>query len=149
FAMTATGSDANNDTLTYSWEQRDVGAAQPATGTGSADNGASPLFRVFAPITTPTRLFPNIDRMVSGVAWIGEQFPTVARTLHLRVTARDNRAGGGGVNTSDVNLTITAAAGPFRVNSPNTNVSWTGTQTITWDVANTNVAPVSCANVKI
>ncbi len=69
--------------------------------------------------------------------------------MHLRVTARDNRAGGGGVNTDDVNLTVSTAAGPFRVTSPNTNVAWFGTQTVTWDVAGTNLTPVNCANVKI
>ena len=69
--------------------------------------------------------------------------------MHLRVTARDNRAGGGGVNTDDVNLTVSTAAGPFRVTSPNTNVAWFGTQTVTWDAAGTNLVPVSCANVKI
>src|SRR5207237_4384107 len=106
------------------------------------DNGCSPIFRVFAPVTTPTRLFPKADVLVSGVQWIGAQYPAVARTLHLWVTARDNRAGGGGVNTSDVNVTVSAAAGPFRVTSPNTDVAWYGTQTVTWDVAGTNMAPV-------
>ena len=42
-------------------------------------------------------------------------------------------------------------SGPFAVTSPNTNVNWAGSssQTITWNVTNTNVAPVNCANVNI
>ena len=41
--------------------------------------------------------------------------------------------------------------GPFLVTSPNTAVLYTGgsTQTVTWNLANTNVAPVNTANVKI
>jgi hypothetical protein len=48
-------------------------------------------------------------------------------------------------------VTVSAASGPFAVSSPNTAVSYVGgtTQTITWAVASTTAAPVSCANVKI
>jgi hypothetical protein len=48
-------------------------------------------------------------------------------------------------------VTVTNTAGPFKVTSPNTNVSWAGgsSQTITWDVTNTTLPPVSTANVKI
>jgi hypothetical protein len=148
-AMSATSSDANSDSLTFSWEERDLGGAQPAIGTGSDDNGASPLFRVFAPVTSMTRNFPRSDVLVSGITMIGEKYPTAARTMHLRVTSRDNRAGGGGVNTDDVNLTVSTAAGPFRVTFPNTSMPLFGAQTVTWDVAGTNLTPVSCANVKI
>ncbi len=149
FQMTATASDVDNDSITLSWEERDVGPAQPAIGAGSADNGTSPLFRVFLPTTSLSRSFPRLTNVLSNSTTIGEQMPALNRTLRLRVTARDNRAGGGGVNSDDVNLTVSAGAGPFQVTSPNTSVSWSETQTVTWSVANTNASPVSCANVKI
>ena len=79
FSMTATSSDPNADSLTFSWEERDLGAAQPAIGTGSDDNGSSPLFRVFAPVTSMTRNFPKSDALVSGITMIGERVPTVRR----------------------------------------------------------------------
>ncbi len=150
-AFTAVGSatDPNADSLTYSWEQRDLGAAQPAIGAGSADNGTSPLFRVLPPSSSPNRTFPRIEDVLDGSLTIGEQYPILARTLDLRLTVRDNRAGFGGVNTDDAVYTVTTAAGPFAVTFPNTGVTISGTQTITWNVANTNLAPVSCANVKI
>ena len=48
-------------------------------------------------------------------------------------------------------VTVSNTSGPFQVTSPNTNVTWPGgsTQTVTWNVASTTAAPVSCANVKI
>jgi hypothetical protein len=51
----------------------------------------------------------------------------------------------------DIAVTVTNTSGPFQITSPNTSVIWAGgsAQTITWDVANTTAAPVSCANVKI
>jgi hypothetical protein len=48
-------------------------------------------------------------------------------------------------------VTITDTSGPFVVTQPNSTVIWSGnsTQTVTWNVANTTAAPVSCANVEI
>ena len=48
-------------------------------------------------------------------------------------------------------LTVVATAGPFRVTSPNTAVTaGAGTPlNVTWNVANTNVAPISTSAVSI
>ncbi|MFO0830577.1 MAG: M12 family metallo-peptidase [Phycisphaerales bacterium] len=151
FTATATASDPNGDALTFSWEQRNLGAAQPETGTGSEDNGASPLFRVFSPTADPSRTFPRTEDVLDGVLQIGEQYPAVSRTLTLRVLARDNRAGGGAVATADVNYTVVGTAGPFRISTLNTagSVVNPGALTLTWDVANTNAAPINAANIRI
>ncbi len=146
FALTATGSDPNGDALTYCWEERDLG---PATLPSAPDNGSSPIIRSFSPSTSPTRLIPRLLTLQTGAAALGEQLPNTTRVLRFRVTARDNRAGGGGVNTDDMQVNVTATAGPFAVTSPNTNVLWSGAQTVTWNVANTNLAPVNTANVNI
>jgi hypothetical protein len=68
--------------------------------------------------------------------------------LHMRFTARDGR---GGSNFADTTLLLANTAGPFLVTSPNTAVSLPGesTQTVTWNVAGTDLAPVNTANVKI
>ncbi|MEI7658321.1 MAG: reprolysin-like metallopeptidase [Phycisphaerae bacterium] len=143
---TISASDANGDALTYSWEQRDLGAAQSATAT---DNGTSPIFRCWNATTSNARTFPRYADVLDGGLVIGEQYPSVARTLDARVTVRDNRSGGGGVIEDDVIVNINGTAGPFTITSPNTNVTWSGTQTVTWNVAGTNAAPVSTANVRI
>jgi len=71
--------------------------------------------------------------------------------MNFRMTVRDNRAAGGGVVYGTLAFNVTAAAGPFVVTSPNTNVGWAplSAQTVTWNVANTTAAPVSCPNVDI
>jgi hypothetical protein len=88
----------------------------------------------------------------------GEVLPAVARTMKFRLTVRDNRAGGGAVVSSGdgcqgATIFQVSAVGttPFVVSSPNGGESFPGgsNQTVTWDVAGTNAAPINVANVKI
>lgn len=148
FALTASATDPNGDAVTYSWEQRDIG---PAQALGSADNGQSPLFRAFAPVTAGTRYFPNLTNLLAGTPSKGEQLPTVNRTLNFRVMARDNKVNGGGVNLDDLQLTVVNTGAAFQVTSPNTATSWpSGSyQTITWNVAGTAAAPINTNTVNI
>jgi subtilisin-like proprotein convertase family protein len=72
--------------------------------------------------------------------------------MHFRVMVRDNHTGGGCNDNADLTVTSTTSAGPFIVNYPTaTGITWPGnsTQTVTWSVANTDVAPVACANVDV
>ncbi len=94
FELTATATDANNDVLTYSWEQLDLGAqGAPGIGGGTnammagvgvedvtcdnnnmptmtvavnaAMNTGAPTFRSYAPSASPTRSFPIIEKVVA------------------------------------------------------------------------------------
>lgn len=149
FTLNATGSDANGDALTYSWEEYDLGAS----GNWNAPVGDAPIFRPFSPVTTGARTFPKISDIVNNTTTIGEILPSYARTLKFRVTVRDNRVGGGGVmhpdDTVRVNVINTGAA--FAVTAPNTALIWTSGQpaTVTWNVGGSNAAPINCANVSI
>lgn len=165
FALTASATDPDNDTLTYCWEEFDKGAAVNATSTSGLDNGASPIFRSYAPTTNPTRLFPSLTYIlnnanvpplrgtVDGNYLVGEALPSAARAagLNFRCTVRDNRAGGGGSNYALVTLSVVTGAGPFAVTAPNTAVSYAAGASVPvmWNVANTTASPVNCANVKI
>ncbi|MBK9418408.1 MAG: hypothetical protein IPN62_14295 [Flavobacteriales bacterium] len=149
FVLSATGSDPNpGNALSYCWEQMNN---QVSTQPPVATSASGPSFRSFAPTTSPDRHFPTLSAVVSGNTPTWEVLSSVARTFNFRVTMRDNVVGGGCNDQDDMTVTVAGSAGPFLVSQPNTNVSWpaNSTQTVTWDVAATNTAPVNCANVDI
>lgn len=146
FALTAIASDADNDALTYCWEQQN---GTSGTGLPVTDSGANPICRSFNPTTSPTRIVPRLANLLAGTTFPGEILPTTTRSMLWRCTVRDNRSGGGGVQQGDLGISVTSAAGPFTVTSQTTSASVSGSILVTWNVANTNVAPVSCANVRI
>jgi len=148
FALTASATSANQG-LTYCWEGLDVGTASESLP--DLDDGSRPLFRSFLPTTSPTRTFPRMTDVLSGIATKGESLPTTNRTMKFRVTVRDNKAGGGAVNEANTTVTVAAAAGPFTVTAPAAGATLPpgSAQTVIWTVAGTDAAPLSIANVKI
>ena len=155
FKLMATAIDAENDPLTYLWEEMDLGP-QKAPNDAQVAGQNVPLFRSFVPQPDGTRYFPRLTDLVNTTTVIGERLPTVTRTLKFRCTARDQHSGPagviGGVDFSAfVNLNVTSTAGPFVVSAPNTALRWTGgsTQAVAWDVAGTDAAPVGCATVNL
>ncbi len=148
FQLRGTATDAENpNTLTYCWEQIDIGPP----GSPNNPSGDAPIFRSFKPDTSGTRYFPKLANILNNTQTIGEILPTYSRTLTFRLTVRDNNPGAGGVNNELVQYSVDASAGPFLVTFPNTAQTLNSNvpHTVTWDVANTNVAPVSCSNVNI
>jgi hypothetical protein len=147
FALTAAGSDPDGDALTFTWEEFDLGASAPP----DADDGSRPIFRSFAPTASPTRTFPSMSDILTGTTTLGESLPVTTRTMNFRATARDNRSGGGGVNSSATQVNVRADSGPVIVSQPVSGANWTtnSVQTATWSVANTQLAPVNCTSVKI
>ena len=149
FVLKATATDANNDNLTYTWEQLDAGAVSyPLVSTIASGS----VFRSLPPSTSAVRYFPEQSTVNAGLlssTW--EVLPSVARTMRFGVTVRDNNSVGGQTASKEINLTVDGSSGPFVVTSQQQATTWyAGTsQTVTWDVAKTNVAPVACAKVSI
>ncbi len=167
FTLTGSATDPDGDSLTYCWEQDDNSTTTGNASVASPTKLTGPNWLSFSPTASPTRTFPKLSTILAGlfvtptlpggdaVANI-EALSSVSRTLDFRLTVRDNHpyvasSTVGQTQFTDTTVTVTNTAGPFKVTSPNTNVSWAGgsSQTITWDVANTTLPPVSTANVKI
>ncbi len=147
FELNCKAEDEDGDTLTYSWEQYDLGDQSPL---GMPIQNA-PSFRVFAPNSSTSRTFPRIDRILSNTQNVSEVLPTYSRDLTFQVVVRDNHFGGGATAQAKVNFKATDKAGPFIVSYPNTFDTWTmGTDNIvTWNVAKTDSFPVNCKRVNI
>jgi hypothetical protein len=148
FSLTGVATDLENpNSITYCWEQFDLGPA----GHPNTPSGDAPIFRSFKPDTTGTRIFPRISNIVNNNQTIGEILPTYTRNLNFRLTARDNNIVAGGVSFQFISFTANAGAGPFIVTNPNTNLMWNPVTPfpVTWNIANTNTAPVNCQLVNI
>ena len=143
FILTGSGNDPNSDPLTFCWEEFDLGPSGPP----NVSTTTGPVFRSFNPVTSPSRTFPKLSDILNNTTTIGEILPSITRTMTFRLTARDNHAGGGGVNYASMTLNVTATAGPFAVTAPNAATTWCpGPHTVTWSV---NGADALAANVNI
>ncbi|HLA55444.1 MAG TPA: zinc-dependent metalloprotease family protein [Flavobacterium sp.] len=162
FVITGSGTDGNGDPLTYCWEENDSATTQTGTNSqASATKTGGPNWRSYDPVSTPTRYFPPLARVVANqltttfldgaVTIKTEAVSSVARTLNFTLTGRDNVAGIGQTGTDAMVVTVAALAGPFLVSSPNTAVSWEAesNQTVTWDVAGTVANNINAAYVDI
>jgi hypothetical protein len=148
FQLSGTASDPDSgDVLSYSWEQMDLGPqGSPNSATGNA-----PLFRFFPPKNTGKRMFPQLSNVLANSTTLGERLPSYARNMKFRLTARDNKPNAGATGKDEMNITVSASAGPFALTSSNTIDTFLvgSSETITWNVNNTNAAPVNCALVRI
>ena len=148
FELTADAFDAENTTLTYSWEQFDTGAVSEI----GFPIESAPSFVAFRPSREPIRLFPRATTIILNKMTSGEVLPDTTRQLTFGVTVRDNQAGGGSTAFAEVAFMATAEAGPFLVLQPDSaNIVYEMGDSILvqWDVANTTAEPVNCVNVDI
>lgn len=155
FVLKGTVTDAENDPMTYVWEQNNsaTASAQFVNGSyASPTKTGGPNFKMFPPKSEPVRYFPEFGKVLAGVnATRWEALSSVGRTLDFTLTARDNSPLGSQTQTDAMKITVSAAAGPFVVTAPVFGESLTSNSsyTIKWNVANTNIAPVNTANVNI
>ena len=137
FRLTATGDDADGDDLTFNWEQYDAGNQE---GLPLSTFTSGPLFRSKEPVSSPTRVFPRFEDILSGISPTWEVLPSVNRTLNFRVTARDNQAGGGGVDWDA--MVVTVNGDPFGFTNPVAGSFFECgvSEEITWTVGGGSVA---------
>jgi len=148
FELNGSATDPDGDALTYCWEEMDLGPETPL-GTQVA---SSPIFRTRPAVPVTNRYFPQLSTILNNGTDSRELLPTYTRDLTFKLTVRDGKSGGGGVASADVAFQAWGAAGPFRVQFPNTAAnSWNIGEyaEVRWDVANSDKAPVSCSHVNI
>lgn len=148
FRLAASASDPNGDALTYCWEQVDteVLSADPGNPIGN-----SPIFRSFPPTADNLRTFPQLTRILSGLNSIWEVLPTYSRDMTFRMIVRDGNPEVGATAWRTVAFQAASEAGPFTVSKFNTvDTVYQGEYVeVTWNVANTDQAPVNCQAVNI
>ena len=153
FTLTGSGSDADGaGSLTYNWEQFDTDYSGSDAPDDAGANVDGPLFRSFPPSTSVERTLPQLTSVLAGnvTTGTGEVLPTVGRTLTWRLTVRDNEMGGGGIACDEISLTV-GTDGPFEITTQNTTTAWSSgnTETIFWNVANTNDVTYTCPTIDI
>lgn len=149
FILKGTATDADDDALTYCWEQMDLEISEQPPLTTSAEG---PNFRSLPPVSSPERYLPVLEEVLNN-----NLFPTwevisdVEREYNFVLTVRDNNPLGGQTAYDDMKVNVSGAAGPFLVTVPSTNVSWVAgsNQNVTWNVAGTNANGVNAAYVDI
>ncbi|MGY8863424.1 MAG: reprolysin-like metallopeptidase, partial [Pseudomonadales bacterium] len=164
FVLTGSASDVDaSDNLTYTWEQKDNGLVPSDVFGPTNTQGAN--FRSLLPSQEPTRYLPLLSSVISGNLTLEDPFigspwetlSTVPREFNFALTVRDNAIGGGGVAYRDMTVTVVdndgddSEVGAFSVTSQALgNVYIAGSpRIVTWDVAGTDLAPISVTNVSI
>lgn len=145
--------------LTYCWEQWNLGDFGLTQANASA---FGPLFRSFEPSASPVRTFPSKTLLLNGVTSnasvdkaSGEKLPVVTRSMTFKLTVRSLKGQHGcfAITNDTVHVAVASTGSTgFTVTSQNaTGISYQGysNQQITWNVAGSDLAPVSTADVDI
>ena len=165
YYLDAVATDAQNDPLKYTWEQYDsvddFASISGDSGWGYNTQGA--LTRSYFGTASGRRYFPSLPLVMDGILTkktnyaatpiVNPQWETVSyvpRTLHYAVTVRDENPQRPMLSSSETTVTVTND-GPFKFKglTASTILYKDASNTITWDVANTNNAPYNVSNVKI
>ncbi|HHQ4542021.1 TPA: reprolysin-like metallopeptidase [Aeromonas veronii] len=149
FMLSGSGVDNDNDPLTFTWEQVDLGDATFTASqlrAGLQANG--PVYRYIAPTTSPVRHFPSLATQLKGEAEKGDVWVNVPRTLNFRLVARDGK-GGGAYEETSVEVVDTGSQ-TFKIEPASDQRILVGSPTtVNWQVAGTDRHPVNCQRVDI
>ena len=152
FWLQGSGSDIDNDPISFCWEQYDEDgdtstSTQGEIGNQASANSSGPVFRSYPPSSNADRYFPNFQSAVTNTTDQFDVSPRVARDLNFRLTVRDNRPGGGAIAIEELAMTV-ENSGPLEFTNPaNGTDVMTGTDfNIQW---NTNGSDALCSKANI
>lgn len=148
FVLRAKGSDSDNDPLTYTWDQTDK---EIATMPPTSDSKDGPAFKSFLPRKDSLRYFPDLRTIGKDSADIWEMVSDSSRNYHFTVTARDNHAGLGCMESVDMTIFSIGTDSTIQITSTHKDTVYNGGDSIliTWDVAGTDKAPFDSKHVDI
>ena len=162
----------HNDNYLFSWEQNDISStsfcmdltntSDECSGLSSWPSNEGPLFST-VDLTKHgnKRYFPSMISLLNneysttfndfGTILTVERLPFGERDINMRLQVRTNEVAGGAVNFKNLKFSVDGNSGPFRLTSQSDSINWLveSNQTITWDVANTNIAPINCSTIDI
>lgn len=143
FTLTGSATDSNSDTLSYSWEQIDLGTASKV----DIDTGDNALVRTQLPSSSTSRTIPRLSDLLSSSHTYGETLSSQTRNMNFRLQVRDGK---GGIGTDEMLVKVQDTGAAFEVTAPK-NVALTAGSNlnVTWNVAKTDQAPISCSTVDI
>ena len=165
YILKGNATDTDSDALTYCWEQTDSGKVDYVNFGPNLTSGS--MNRSLPPSNSSNRFIPKLTSVLNGnIAQtnpgLGSDWETVAsvdRTLNWALTVRDRNPntpfeGQSSFDTMQIEVvdgTALNPIGPFMVTSQSSSgTNWTqgGTETITWDVANTNLTGLGNVNTQ-
>lgn len=158
YILTGSATDVDGDTLSYCWEQNDTATSQSGGNSpASPTKTGGPNWRSYDPTASPSRYMPPLARVLNNqlTSVFGsittEAISSVGRVCNFVLTVRDRDNAVGQTNSDFMKVTTVAAAGPFIVNTPNTNISVMAMTNyeVTWNVAGTTGNGVNAATVDI
>jgi hypothetical protein len=155
YYLEASATDAENDSVNYTWEQNDStdGFSTISGDSGWGYNPKGALTRSIPGTPDGRRYFPKLETVMNGSLTNKQSWETVSyipRVLNYAVTVRDQNPQRSMVSSSTTTVTV-KNDGPFKFNglTASSVLYNDAMNTIYWDIANTNAAPYNTASVKI
>jgi hypothetical protein len=142
FELIGNAQDSDNDNLVYGWQQMDAGS----DSRDGEDKGDNALFRAYVLNDNATRTFPNLDSLLPHVEIKGETLPTQTRELNFKFVVQD---GFNSARSDAMKINVKRTGSRFAIEKPRAYYALGKTHTIKWNVANTDKAPINCANVDV
>lgn len=141
FVLTGKASDFDGDALRYNWQQIDTGLAASI----DTDTGNNALYRSYLASQNQQRTFPAMNVLLGKASIRGETLPTTSRVMNFSFIAQDAR---GATVADDMRVQTINTTEVFGLHSA---ISYPRNSefAVTWNVAETNVAPISCATMDI
>ncbi len=100
-------------------------------------------------------MFPQLNKVLSGnYNSLGERIPKVSRSLYFRLMTRrfDNNWGSFYLSEDSIKINVVANTAGFAITYPNNSglkYNRADTLTVTWEVSNSNTAPINCSLVNV